>query len=104
MKTVSLIALFVFGIISEMTAALKVGTKVTPIENHNEDDGTDNTLVSLISEAFKKTDPKHIEEVANGTKGTELNFPMSNGAFRKGFYTNTTRQAIDQFYTYMWKW
>jgi hypothetical protein len=29
---------------------------------------------------------------------------MSNNAIREGYYFNTTRKAIDQFYTYMWKY
>ena len=29
---------------------------------------------------------------------------MTNGNLRDGAYHNTTRQEVDQFYTYMWKW
>ena len=67
MKIIPVIAILVFGILSEITTALKVGTKVTPIMNKYDEDGTDETLVSLISAAFAKTDPKYIEPVENGT-------------------------------------
>ena len=42
--------------------------------------------------------------VPSGTKGKELDFPITTGGTRKAFYHNTTREDIDQFYTYMWEW
>lgn len=68
-------------------------------------------LSDLIYGALKKTAPKRMTMVENGTKGTNITdfpFQVGMGAEGKlihisGTYHNTTRNSSDQYYTYMWK-
>ena len=75
-------------------------------EENPEADGSEEnseaSLTQLIQGAFAKTDPRVITMVNPGLSGKEgggvkfmPKFPMSNGAFRDGYYTNTTRQESD---------
>ena len=104
MKSIKLIALTaVLGAITETAEATHLGIRLTPIEEQETSHAPNDQMVGILSNALKASDPRIITTVPKGTKGKKMKFVMSNNAIREGYYYNTTRKAIDQYYTYMWK-